>query len=222
MQKFALEIITAVVCFSIIYYLNLHKSAIKGEDLVLDHLMKIQGLLERLKGKLLHQAMVIIPLRREKFLLRKECETKAAKWVMVVIACCLGMILLTENLPESITKSSVFQAFSILVFFAFCIAGLAYTYQRVRRFLHGLAMILYTVWLYVLYALVFAVEKPVDGIRWVYSVHVRTRKYRNLAKTKRYVVPAPRANSKTQGGTRIDSDSICHRHHSVFSGFQTV
>src|SRR5687767_10835408 len=50
----------------------------------------------------------------------------------------------------------------------------------------------------------------------VYSVHVRTRKFRNLAKTKRYVVPAPRANSKTQGGTRIDSDSICHRHHSVF------
>src|SRR3954454_11318485 len=31
-----------------------------------------------------------------------------------------------------------------------------------------------------------------------------------------------RANSKTQGGTRIDSDSICHRHHSVFSGFLTV
>src|SRR3954463_10891423 len=28
-----------------------------------------------------------------------------------------------------------------------------------------------------------------------------------------------RANSKTQGGTRIDSDSICHRHHSVFFGF---
>jgi hypothetical protein len=56
----------------------------------------------------------------------------------------------------------------------------------------------------------------------IYSVHVRTRKFRNPAKTKRYVVPAPRANSKTQGGTRSDSDSICHRHHSVFSGFQTV
>src|SRR3954469_479712 len=54
----------------------------------------------------------------------------------------------------------------------------------------------------------------------IYSVHVRTRKFRNLAKTKRYVVPAPRANSKTQGGTRIDSDSICHRHHSVFRVFK--
>src|SRR3954451_10765965 len=54
----------------------------------------------------------------------------------------------------------------------------------------------------------------------LYSVHVRTRKFRNLAKTKRYVVPAPRANSKTQGGTRIDSDSICHRHHSVFRVFK--
>src|SRR3954468_24681964 len=55
-----------------------------------------------------------------------------------------------------------------------------------------------------------------------YSVHVRTRKFRNPEKTKRYVVPAPRANSKTQGGTRIDSDSICHRchrHQSVFFGF---
>src|SRR4051812_10446414 len=56
----------------------------------------------------------------------------------------------------------------------------------------------------------------------LYSVHVRTRKFRSPAKTKRYVVPAPRTNSKTQGGTRSDSDSICHRHHSVFSGFQTV
>jgi hypothetical protein len=56
----------------------------------------------------------------------------------------------------------------------------------------------------------------------LYSVHVRTRKFRNPAKTKRYVVPASRANSKTQGGTRSDSDSICHRHHAVFSGFQTV
>src|SRR4051812_39677689 len=58
--------------------------------------------------------------------------------------------------------------------------------------------------------------------RGVYSVHVRTRKFRNPEKTKRYVVPAPRANSKTQGGTRIDSDSICHRchrHQSVFFGF---
>src|SRR3954452_7357803 len=54
----------------------------------------------------------------------------------------------------------------------------------------------------------------------IYSVHIRTRKFRNLAKTKRYVVPAPRANSKTQGGTRIDSDSICHRHHSVFRVFK--
>src|SRR3954451_7082819 len=54
----------------------------------------------------------------------------------------------------------------------------------------------------------------------LYSVHVRTRRFRNLAKTKRYVVPAPRANSKTQGGTRIDSDSICHRHHSVFRIFK--
>src|SRR3954451_1125140 len=56
----------------------------------------------------------------------------------------------------------------------------------------------------------------------IYSVHVRTRKFRNPEKTKRYVVPAPRANSKTQGGTRIDSDSICHRchrHQSVFFGF---
>src|SRR3954470_19493346 len=60
---------------------------------------------------------------------------------------------------------------------------------------------------------------------YIYSVHVRTRKFRNLAETKRYVVPAPTANSKTQGGTRIDSDSICHRchrHQSVFSGFLTV
>src|SRR3954471_14942942 len=57
---------------------------------------------------------------------------------------------------------------------------------------------------------------------YLYSVHVRTRKFKNPAKAKRYVVPAPRANSKTQGGTRSDSDSICHRHHSVFSGFQTV
>jgi hypothetical protein len=56
----------------------------------------------------------------------------------------------------------------------------------------------------------------------VYSVHVRTRKFRNFEKTKRYVVPAPKANAKTQGGTKIDSDSICHRHHSVFSGFLTV
>src|SRR3954467_8527297 len=58
--------------------------------------------------------------------------------------------------------------------------------------------------------------------RKIYSVHVRTRKFRNPEKTKRYVVPAPRANSKTQGGTRIDSDSICHRchrHQSVFFGF---
>src|SRR4051795_4591775 len=54
----------------------------------------------------------------------------------------------------------------------------------------------------------------------IYSVHLRTRKFRNLAKTKRYVIPAPRANSKTQGGTRIDSDSICHRHHSVFRVFK--
>src|SRR3954451_20417767 len=54
----------------------------------------------------------------------------------------------------------------------------------------------------------------------LYSVHVRTRKFRNLAKTKRYVVPALRANSKAQGGTRIDSDSICHRHHSVFRVFK--
>src|SRR3954451_8761342 len=61
---------------------------------------------------------------------------------------------------------------------------------------------------------------PVVGL--LYPVHVRTRKFRNLEKTKRYVVPAPRANSKTQGGTRSDSDSICHRHHSVFSGFLTV
>src|SRR3954447_5314232 len=56
----------------------------------------------------------------------------------------------------------------------------------------------------------------------LYSVHVRTRKFRNLAETKRYVVPAPTANSKTQGGTSIDSDSICHRchrHQSVFFGF---
>src|SRR3954452_18819213 len=56
----------------------------------------------------------------------------------------------------------------------------------------------------------------------LYSVHVRTRKFRNPEKTKRYVVPAPTANSKTQGGTRIDSDSICHRchrHQSVFFGF---
>ena len=50
----------------------------------------------------------------------------------------------------------------------------------------------------------------IDVVRpLVYSVHVKTRKFRNLEKTKRYVVPAPRANSKTQGGTRIDSDSIC-------------
>src|SRR3954451_12509678 len=54
----------------------------------------------------------------------------------------------------------------------------------------------------------------------IYSVHVRTRKFRNLAKTKRYVVPALRANLKTQGGIRIDSDSICHRHHSVFRVFK--
>src|SRR3954470_12794070 len=56
--------------------------------------------------------------------------------------------------------------------------------------------------------------------RGVYSVHVRTRKFRNPEKTKRYVVPAPRANSKTQGGIRIDSDSICHRHRSVFRVFR--
>src|SRR3954452_2966537 len=54
----------------------------------------------------------------------------------------------------------------------------------------------------------------------IYSVRVRTRKFRNLAKTKRYVVPTPRANSKTQGGTRIDSDPICHHHHSVFRVFK--
>src|SRR4051812_19963496 len=59
-----------------------------------------------------------------------------------------------------------------------------------------------------------------DELISIYSVHVRTRKFRNLAKTKRYVVPAPRANSKTQGGIRIDSDSIYHRHHSVFRVFK--
>src|SRR3954464_11267342 len=61
---------------------------------------------------------------------------------------------------------------------------------------------------------------PQQYRRDIYSVHVRTRKFRNPEKTKRYVVPAPRANSKTQGGTRIDSDSICQRHHSVFRVFK--
>ena len=63
-------------------------------------------------------------------------------------------------------------------------------------------------------------ERRTGALSDLYSVHVRTRKFRNLAKTKRYVVPAPRANSKTQGGTRIDSDLICHRHHSVFRVFK--
>src|SRR3954452_15465591 len=40
----------------------------------------------------------------------------------------------------------------------------------------------------------------------LYSVHVRTRKFSNPEKTNGRVVPARRANSKTQGGTRIDTD----------------
>src|SRR3954449_6888645 len=42
----------------------------------------------------------------------------------------------------------------------------------------------------------------------IYSVHVRTRKFRNLAKTKRYIVPAPGPTQKRkaeQEATRIQS-----------------
>src|SRR3954470_3046626 len=40
----------------------------------------------------------------------------------------------------------------------------------------------------------YKVDEALLKLRQLYSVHIRTRKFRNLAKTKRYVVPAPRAN----------------------------
>src|SRR3954447_1326931 len=46
------------------------------------------------------------------------------------------------------------------------------------------------------------------SVSWIYSVHVRTRKFRNLAKTKRYIVPAPGPTQKRkaeQESTRIQS-----------------